>query len=205
MLELRRRLINLLLHLSVPIGIALAVFAPQVCQLLGNRFVASAIILRIAASRSLLSVLDNFLGQAGLTAVARVRERRNAQAIGLVLCAALTVALGALWGGQGAAVATLLADLFIVSQYFRVYRRIGQRVECPALWSSLVAGCAMALACFVVPHSRWYLNAAASLLVYFVVLAVIARGLLADSAATFRQCFIPAHEGTLSNLSLIHI
>jgi O-antigen/teichoic acid export membrane protein len=199
LLELRRRLINLLLHLSVPIGIALAVFAPQVCQLLGNRFVASAIILRIAASRSLLSVLDNFLGQAGLTAVARVRERRNAQAIGLVLCAALTVALGALWGAQGAAVATLLADLFIVSQYFRVYRRIGLRVECPALWSSLIAGCAMALACFVVPHSRWYLNAAASLLVYFVVLAVVARGRLADSAATFRQCFIPAHEGTLSN------
>ena len=107
-----------------------------------------------------------------------------------------------LWGGQGAAVATLLADLFIVSQYFRVYRRIGQRVECPALWSSLVAGCAMALACFVVPHSRWYLNAAASLLVYFVVLAVVARRRLADSAATFRQCFIPAHAGTLSNGSV---
>jgi O-antigen/teichoic acid export membrane protein len=199
LLELRGRLMNLLLHLSVPIGIALAVFAPQVCQLLGNRFVAAAMILRITASRSLLSVLDNFLGQAGLTAVGRVSERRNAQAIGLVLCAALTIALGALWGAIGAAAATLLADLFIVSQYFRVYRRIGLRVECPALWSSLIAGCAMALACFALPGSRWFLNAAAALLVYLVVLAAIARGRLAESAGTFRQCFVPARVNTFSN------
>jgi O-antigen/teichoic acid export membrane protein len=199
LLELRGRLMNLLLHLSVPIGIALAVFAPHVCQLLGNRFVASAMILRITASRSLLSVLDNFLGQAGLTAVARVRERRNAQAMGLVLCATLTIALGALWGALGAAVATLLADLFIVSQYFRVYRHIGLRVECPALWSSLIAGCAMALACFVLPNSHWLASAAASLLVYFIVLAAIARGRLTESAATFRQCFIAAPANTLSN------
>jgi O-antigen/teichoic acid export membrane protein len=199
LLELRRRLMNLLLHLSVPIGIALAVFAPQLCHLLGNRFVASAALLRIASSRSVLSVLDNFLGQAGLTAVARVRERRNAQAIGLVLCAALTVALGAHWGAKGAAVATLLADLFIVSQYFRVFRRIGLRVECPALWSALIAGCAMALTCFLLPNSRWFINAAASLLVYLIVLAAVARPGLAESAGTFRQCFIPAQVTPLSN------
>ena len=155
-------------------------------------------ILRITTSRSLLSVLDNFLGQAGLTAVARVRERRNAQAMGLVLCATLTIALGALWGAIGAAVATLLADLFIVSLYFRVYRHIGLRVECPALWSSLLAGCAMAMACFLLPHSHWLVSAAASIVVYTLVLAAIARERLAESAATFRQCFIPAQANTLS-------
>ncbi len=192
LLELRRRLMNLLLQLCVPIGVGMAVLAPEICHLLGNRFIACAAILRIAASRSLLSVLDNFLGQAGLTAVARVRERRNAQAMGLALCAALTILMGTYWGAWGAAVAVLLADLFIASQYFRIFRRIGLPVECPALWPTLVAGCGMALACLLLPNLGLLARTAISLAVYLIVLAVIARTRLAESAGTFRQCFIPS-------------
>jgi O-antigen/teichoic acid export membrane protein len=197
LLVMRRRLMNLLLQFCVPFGVGLAVLAPEVCHLLGNRFVASALILRIAASRSLLSALDNFLGQAGLTAVARVRERRNAQAVGLALCAVLTIGMGAFWGAWGAAVAVLLADLFILSQYVRVYRRIGLPLECPGLWSTLVAGCAMALACCLLPNLGLLPRAAVSLLVYFAVLAAIARPRLAESAGTFKQCFIPVPATSL--------
>jgi hypothetical protein len=57
----------------------------------------------------------------------------------------------------------------------------------------------MALACFLLPNSHWLASAAASLLVYFIVLAAIARGRLTESAATFRQCFIAAPANTLSN------
>jgi O-antigen/teichoic acid export membrane protein len=189
--QLRTKLINLLLYLCVPVGIVLAVFAPQICQLLGSRFVSSAPILRIAASRSLLSVLDSFLGQAGLIAVSRVTERRNSQAVGLGLCAVLTVVLGFYWGAIGAATATLVADLVIVAHYLRIYSRIGMPVRCPALVSSLIAGSAMAVSCFTLPPFFWPLRVAAALGVYVASLAIVAPHRVRETAGTFRQCFIP--------------
>ena len=197
--ELRRRLLNLLLYLSVPAGITLAVFAHGVCGVLGERFLLAAPILSITASRSVLSVLDNFLGQAGLTAVARVRERRDAQFAGFLLCAGLTLVLGANWGTRGAAIATLLADLLIVAQYFRIFQRIGLPVECPALWTALAAGTVMTLACFLLPHSRWDLSATLAAMAYIATLGVVAPRGLAEGAATFRQCFLPARPIPLSN------
>ncbi len=77
LLALRARLLNMLLFLCVPVAITLAVFAPQICHILGSRFVSAAPVLRITATRALLSVLDGFLGTGCLTAVGRIRERRN--------------------------------------------------------------------------------------------------------------------------------
>lgn len=189
LLELRQRLMNLLLVMCVPVGIVLAIFAPEICHLLGSKYVSSAPILRVMASRSLLSVLDNFLGQSGLTAIARVRERRNAQATGLIVCAVLTIVMGLYWGAMGAAVATLVADAIIIASYFRVYSRIGMAIECPAAWSTAVAGVAMAVACVAIP-GVWAARALAAGGVYFMVFAVIARGRLIETAHTFRQSFI---------------
>ena len=94
LLALRARLLNMLLFLCVPVAITLAAFAPQICHLLGSRFVSAAPVLRIIATRSLLSVLDGFLGTGCLTAVGRIRERRNSQLLGLALSFTLTVGLG---------------------------------------------------------------------------------------------------------------
>lgn len=190
LLELRQRLMNLLLVLCVPVGIVLAVFAPQICHLLGAKYEASASILRIMASRSLFSVLDNFLGQSGLTAVARVRERRNAQALGLALCAILTIAMGYYWGTLGAAWAVLISDAVILVAYFRVYSRIGMAVECSLAWACAVAAVAMTAAAFAMPEALWPVRAVVATLVYFGVLALIARGRLVETAHTFKQSFI---------------
>jgi O-antigen/teichoic acid export membrane protein len=192
LLELRRRLMNLLLFLCVPVGIILAIFAPELCRLLGDRFVSSAPILRITASRSLLAVLDNFLGQAGLTAIDRVAERRNSQAMGLGICAVLTIVLGYRWGALGAATATLLADGFILGRYLRTYAKAGLRVEYPGAWSCAIAGATMVLACFLLPIYWWPLRAAASTGIFLTVLAMVAPHRLAETASTFRQCFIRA-------------
>jgi len=190
LLDLRQRLMDLLLVLCVPVGIVLAVFAPQICHLLGSKYVSSAPILRIMAARSLFSVLDNFLGQSGLTAIARVRERRNAQALGLFLCAVLTIVMGSYWGLIGAAVAVLLSDSLILASYLRVYARIGMAVQCPAAWACAIAGGAMVLASFVAPAMVWPLRAVAATAIYFAVLAIIARGRLLATAHTFKQSFI---------------
>jgi len=189
---LRTRLMNLLLYLCVPVGIVLAVFAPDICHLLGSRFVSSAPVLRITASRSLLSVLDVFLGQAGLTALARVTERRNAQALGLGICVVLTLVLGFYWGALGAAIATLLADLVILLRYFRIYSRIKIPVHCPALLSGVIAGFAMVAACFLLPAIFWPLRVLASLLVYLLVLGITAPRHVRETAGTFKYCFIKA-------------
>lgn len=192
LVDLRRRLMNLLLVLCVPVGITLIVFAPEICRLLGAKYVPSAPILRITASRSLFSVLDNFLGQSGLTSMARVRERRNAQALGLVICAALTLLTGWLWGPIGAAFATLVADAVILISYIRIYSRLGMPVECPAAWSSAIAGIAMAITAVAFTGAVWPLRAVAASAVYFLVFAVIARARLMETAQTFKQCFISA-------------
>lgn len=190
LLEMRSRLLNLLLVLCVPVGIVLVVFAPEICRLLGSKYVASAPVLRITATRSLFSVLDNFLGQSGLTAIARVRERRNAQALGLAVCAVLTIAAGAVWGPIGAAFATLAADAVILAAYFRVYVRVGMPLECPAAWSSGIAGLAMACVALSASHLFWPARAVAATAAYFVVFAIIARGRLLETAHTFKQSFI---------------
>ena len=190
LLELRQRLMNLLLFLCVPVGIILAVFAPEICRLLGSRFVASAPILRITASRSVLSVLDNFLGQAGLTAVSKVAERRNSQAAGLAVCAVLTIIFGFYWGAVGAAVATFIADGLILVRYLKIYSRAGLPVESPAVWTTVPAGAAMLLACFALPAVWWPLRAGISLACFVIVVTLIAPRRMAETASTFRQCFI---------------
>ena len=192
LLQLRQRLMNLLLVLCVPVSIALAVFAPQICQLMGSKYVPSAPILRIMASRSLLSALDNFLGQSGLTAIARVRERRNSQAIGLVLCAVLTLVMGMYWGATGAALATLIADTVIIACYFGVFFRAGMAIDCPIAWSCVVAGSVMALASFMLPGLFWWMRAGVSATIYFGVLAMIAPKRLVETVTTFRHSFIGA-------------
>lgn len=190
LLEVRARLLNLLLVLCVPVGIVLAVFAPQICGLLGAKYVASAPVLRITATRSLFSVLDNFLGQSGLTAIARVKERRNAQALGLVVCAVLTIVAGYFWGVMGAAFATLIADAIILLSYIRIYARVGMPIHCPAAWSSGVAGVAMAATALATPQLFWPVRAVVATAVYFLMLAIIARGRLIETAHTFKQSFI---------------
>lgn len=189
LLELRARLLNALLFFCVPVGITLAAFAPQICQLLGNRFVAAAPVLRIAASRSLLSVLDGFLGTASLMAVGRIRERRNAQIIGLSIAFVLTVFLGWLFSSIGAATAIVVADTGMILGYLHTHKVIGLSIEFPSAIVSGVAGAAMGAVCMLIPHAVWPLAIAGALLVYLLVWALVGRRYLSDTAQVFKECF----------------
>lgn len=190
LLAMRARLLNMLLFLCIPVGITLAAFAPQICHLLGSRFVPAAPVLRILAARSLLSVLDSFLGQGGLTAVGRIREQRNSQLFSLALAFTLTVGLGWLFSTPGAATAILIADTVLILGYLHVLRQIGLAVQFPSAFVSAVAGAIMAAVCFVIPRGIWPVAAASAILVYLAAWAIVGHRYLFDTARAFKECFI---------------
>jgi O-antigen/teichoic acid export membrane protein len=188
LVELRQRVLDLLLVVSVPVAVLLSVFAPEICALLGSRYAASALVLRIVAYRSVISVLDSFLGQAFLTAINRVRERRDAQVRAFLVLAVLTLVLGYFWGPVGAAVALLIADLTLFFQYLPICRAAGLAVQWPALWPSLAAGSIMALTAVYLPDFNWVLKIVPCLLVYGGVLVLLARDRVLHAGNTVWQC-----------------
>lgn len=187
LIEFRQRLLDLLLFISVPVAVVLALFAPQICALLGPRFAGSSLVLRIIAYRAIVSVLDGFLGQAFLTAINRVRERRNAQIRSMIVLAVLTLVLGNYWGSVGAAIALLVADSSLLLQYLPICWKAKLGVRWPALWPSLSAGIGMAIAALYLP-ATWFAKVAPSLVVYFVVLALLARPRVMLAGRTLRDC-----------------
>jgi len=189
LIELRQRVLDLLLVVSVPVAVLLSVFAPEICALLGARYAASALVLRIVAYRSIITVLDSFLGQAFLTAINRVRERRDAQARAFVVLTVLTLVLGYFWGPVGAAVALLIADLSLFFQYLPICRAAGLSIQWPALWPTLAAGSIMALTAVYLPHVNWAVKIGPSLIVYAGILVLLARDRVLHARNTVLQCF----------------
>ena len=189
LVELRQRLLDIVIFTAVPFWIGLALFAPQVCRLLGSRYAFSAPVLRIVASRSLLSVLDGFLGHGYLIAVNQVRARQRAQVRSLVLLAALSLLLGWLWGPVGVGVALFVSDSTLVLQYLRISARIKMKIEWPAVLPAVVAGGVMVGAALATPHS---ISLPFEIIVvfcaYFLSLLALSRDRLFDAGRTLRAC-----------------
>jgi len=189
LLELRQRLLDVYLFVSVPVVVLLSVFAPEICLLFGSRFVSSAPVLRIVAIRSLLSVLDAYLGQAFLTATNHVKERRNAQAMALIALGGLTLALGHFWGSKGGGIALIVADTLLILQYVLILSAVGLPLRWPALGPTLIGGAAMALTGLELPaRINWFLKPIPALLVYLAVLTLVARSKLAQAGRTLLDC-----------------
>jgi O-antigen/teichoic acid export membrane protein len=189
LLVLRQRLLDIVLFLSVPLLVLMAVFAPQLCHFLGERFSASAPALRVVSSRSVLAVLDGFLGHGFLVAVNRVKERKNALARCVILLAVLSLGLGYLWGPVGVAVALLIADSTLILQYLRLTSKIGLKISWPAVLPSVIAGAAMAGAAIELPRTIGLaLSIPAATAVYFLVLILLSRGRLVSAGRTLREC-----------------
>jgi O-antigen/teichoic acid export membrane protein len=189
LIEFRQRVLDLLVVVSVPVAVVLSAFAPQICHLLGARFAGSAFVLRLVAYRSVIAVLDTFLGQAFLTAIGRVSERRDAQVRAFVVLTILTLILGHYWGAIGAAVALLIADLTLFFQYLPICRAAGLGIKWPALAPSLAAGACMMLMAFSLPQVNWIVRIVPSMLVYGVVLVLLARERVWQAGNTVWQCF----------------
>lgn len=188
--DLSHRLLEVLLLLCVPVIVILACFAPEICQLLGSRFAPSALALRIMSCRSLLMVLDGFLGQALLTAANRTADRRNAQAKALLVLACLTLVLGHFWGVAGVGFALLAADTTLVLLYLQILSTMNMKPRLSGLGSAVLGAAAMVLTAAELPRAMpWAAKLAPVLLVYFSILGLVARGKLISAGQTLRQCF----------------
>jgi O-antigen/teichoic acid export membrane protein len=190
LVELRQKVLDLIIFLAVPLGVALAIFAPEICHILGSRFANSVVVLRIVAYRSLLAVLDGFLGHGFLIAINKIKERQVAQAWSAVLLGVLTLSFGYVWGPVGVAVALLISDSTLIYQYLRIASRSDLKVECPAFLSSVAAGLGMAL---VTIKLSSVLNVATlvavALITYSVLLIALTPQRLVGAGRTLRESF----------------
>lgn len=192
MLSLCKRLLDVILFATLPIWIAMAVFAPEICHLLGRQYIPSAAVLRIVAIRCVSSVLDGFLGHGFLVAVNRVSERQKALARCLILLAVLSVALGAVWGAVGVGVALVISDGCLILQYLWIISRIGQKIQWPSLTPSVFAAVFMVACAMGLPGDiNFILRAATAVAVYFCTLLVLSKERLLGLGQTLRECIAP--------------
>jgi len=192
MLNLRQRLLDGILLATIPIWVSLAVFAPQVCNLLGPQYVPGASVLRIVAVRCVLSVLDGFLGHGFLVAVNRVSERQKALARCVILLTVLSLTLGAKWGAAGVGFALVISDLSLILQYLWITTRIGLRVQWPSMTPSLVAAGFMVACALALPDEvNFILRGLTALAVYFCALLVLSKDRLLGLGQTLRECIAP--------------
>lgn len=189
LVETRESLLDALVLLSVPIGVLLCVFAPEICRFLGSRFVASAAVLRIISYRSLLSVLDGLVGHGFLIAINQVRQRQRAQAAALVVLTAATLAFGSWWGPKGVGLALFLADAFLIGQYFAILSKLDLRIRTRFFVPVCFAGACMALAGLSLPVGAGLPGrVAVAVASYAAVLFLLSGNRVRGVLNTFRQC-----------------
>lgn len=189
LLDLRYKLLDVILFAAIPVCIGLAVFAGPLCNLLGAEYVPSVPVLRIAALRCVTSVLDGFLGHGFLVAVDRVKERQQALSRSLIILMILSLALGYFWGALGAGVALIVADSILILQYLWICARISLKIHWPLQPASLLASVLMALCALALPsHVNFILRAVAAAAVYLIVMFIVSRNNLVNVSQTLREC-----------------
>jgi len=189
LLELRESLLDLIVLICVPAAIAISIFAPEICALLGSRFASSTLVLRILAYRILLSVVDGFLGHGFLIAINRVRERQRAQTYALVLLGILTLLLGKIWGPTGAACALFIADAALILQYLWILSRLKLRLSSNLLLPCFLAGGAMlSVTLFFKPDTVAAASMLLGVLTYGALLLLLWRARLMGAGRTLRHC-----------------
>ena len=191
-LALRDRILEGLLVLTLPAVAVLFVFAPQICALLGAKYVACAPILRLLALRAPLWILEGFLGAGFLNATNRVGERRNAFAMALLVLVILTLVLGSAWCGEGAAVAFWVATLCVLHSYTRFCLAHGDRLNLVGMFAATApAAAVMAALCFTLSDAmHWALTLPPAILAYFILLLITARARVRSVGRTLWQCLV---------------
>jgi len=72
--------------------------------------------------------------------------------VSFFLLAALSTALGYLWGAEGVAIGLFISDAVLISQYLRIISKIGMPIEWPAVVPGILAGAIMAATGIVLPQ-----------------------------------------------------
>jgi len=189
MVALRRRLLDILLFASIPVWISLSVFAPEICALLGPRYIPSAPVLRIVACRSVLAVLDGFLGHGFLVSINRMKERQTALSVSFVLLAVLSTALGYMWGAEGVAIGLFVSDAVLIFQYLRIISRIGMPLEWTPVVPGFLAGAIMVAGALALPQGfQPILKLSVILFLYLGTLALLSKDRLVSAGRTLQEC-----------------
>jgi O-antigen/teichoic acid export membrane protein len=190
LLEMRERLLDVLLIVAVPVAVALSAFATQICALLGPHFASSAAVLQILAGYAVLSAIGGLLGGAVLMAINRVSARRNALATTLLPLAGLTLLLGWAWGPKGAGAALLAADAAVLVQYLRIFSADGLTLRFGrTAWISMLGGAAMMVFSLSVTRTiGWPLTLFLGVLVYLGTFVLVAPHRLTSAGRTLRAC-----------------
>lgn len=191
-LSLRNRLLDVILAAAIPIWILLAVFARPLCNLLGAQYVPSVPVLQVVALRSVLSVLDGFLGHGFLVAVDRVKERQQALLRCLILLVVLSLAFGHRWGAVGVGLALVISDGALILQYLWITSRIGLKVRWPAVSTTLVAAGFMVTCALLLPREiNFVFRTFAAIAAYFGVFLLVSKNRLLSLGQTLRECVEP--------------
>lgn len=192
LVEVRKRLLDVFVLLTTPVIVVLAVYAPQICTSLGANYNHSAPALRIVGFRTGLLVVEGLLGGAFLTAINRVRDRRNAIINALIVMVFSTLVLGRCFGAPGAATALLITDCAIVFQYMRILGREWLGFDSSAVtWACIPAGVAMAFFGWKLEaEMSWLLATLFSLFVYVAVVSFAAPRRVVAAGRTVKQCLV---------------
>jgi len=189
LVETRESLLDVMVLISVPIGIGLSVFAPEICSFLGSRYVSSAPVLRIIAYRALLSVVDGLVGHGFLIAINQVRKRQRSQLIALVVLAVLTLVLGRWRGPQGVAIALFVADAILIAQYYGILSKLNLQIRSWFFVPVCAAGACMALVSLLLPASFGLATRViAGLVAYAMVLFLLSGSRVVEVIRTVRHC-----------------
>ena len=189
MLSLRNRLLDVILVAVIPIWISLAAFARPLCGLLGAQYLPSAAILQIVALRSVLSVLDGFLGHGFLVAIDRVKERQQALLRCMILLIVLSLGLGRVWGAVGVGLALVISDATLILQYLWIASRIHLKLSWPAAITTLLAAGFMAICAVGLPNDiNFVLRGTSAVAVYFVVLFLVSKNRVLSFGQTLWEC-----------------
>jgi PST family polysaccharide transporter len=195
MVTLRRRLLDGIMCVTIPVWICMAVFAKPLCNLIGTNYVPSATVLSIISIKCVLTVLDGFFGHGFLVAANRVRERQRALAKCLLLLGLLSAVFGYFWGAVGVGIAFVVSDSYLILQYLRISSRIGLKIEWPSMLPVGIAAVLMTCCALVLPEGiNFALRGLAAVAVYTCTLLVLSKEQLLNLGATLRECVSKAPE-----------
>jgi O-antigen/teichoic acid export membrane protein len=185
-----QKVIDLFVMITLPLAIALSTLAPIICSLMGRQFRSSGEILSIAAFLCVLTAIGTLLGSVYLTAINRVRQRRDALAICAIITLVLLLLVGKLYGGVGAVICVVCGNVAIDVAYFRLCRNAGLDLNLTPMLSAFLAGTVAMLIAWLT-HSIWQSRLGISgtaLLTYLIAFTLFSRQSMGSAWGTLREC-----------------
>lgn len=164
--------IELQMFICVPVSICVLILAPQIVTILFDKaFLPTAETIRILAILIVVQSFSYLIGYQVLMATGNEKEQIPTFFVAVIINMALNAFLIPVWANNGAAIASVISELFAnVYKTYRVYRKIPFKIPWKAL-KEAVAGTAM--------------------------MALVMLGIIHINMSPFCQCIVAMLGGTL--------